>query len=181
MAACASPPDCQLRSRPHPEVAFAESVPHLRLRMSETTRPGGLTALAVLHFVFGGKRIADTVGFVVLRSRHDQMDDDKKPRELVDALAAVDATVFTTISVLAVLTGLATIAAGIGCLKLRARLGRRLGTVAALSMIGMTIAYAMLLRGTRAGDFTLLTVVQLLFPLLTLFLLNVTFKDEFVR
>lgn len=148
--------------------------------MSETTRPGGLTALAVLHFVFGGKRIADTLGFVAMRSLRDQMDD-KKPRELADALAAVDATVFTTASVLAVLTGLAMIAAGIGCLKLRARLGRRLGTLAALATIGVTIAYAMLLRGTQAGDFTLLTIVQLLFPLLTLFLLNVTFKDEFVR
>lgn len=148
--------------------------------MSESTRPGGLTALAVLHFVFGGKRIADTLGFVAMRSLRDQMDD-KKPREIADALAAVDATAFTATSVLAVVTGLAMIAAGIGCLKLRARLGRRLGTLAALATIGVTIAYAMLLRGTRAGDFTLLTIVQLLFPLLTLFLLNVTFKDEFVR
>lgn len=148
--------------------------------MSESTRPGGLTALAVLHFVFGGKRIADTLGFVAMRSLRDQMDD-RKPREIADALAAVDATAFTTVSMLAVLTGLAMIAAGVGCLKLRARLGRRLGTIAALATIGVTIAYAMLLRGTRAGDFTLLTIVQLLFPLLTLFLLNVTFKDEFVR
>lgn len=148
--------------------------------MSESTRPGGLTALAVLHFVFGGKRIADTFGLVAMRSLRDQMDD-KRPREIAEALAAVDATVFTTVSTFAVLTGLATIAAGIGCLKLRARLGRRLGTVAALATIGTTIAYAVMLRGTRAGDFTLLTIVQLLFPLLTLFLLNVTFKDEFVR
>lgn len=148
--------------------------------MSESTRPGGLTALAVLHFVFGGKRLADTLGFVAMRSLRDQMDE-KGPRELADALAAVDATAFTAISVFAALTGLATIAAGIGCLKLRARLGRRLGTTAALAMIGVTIAYAMLLRGTGAGDFTLLTLVALLFPLLTLFLLNVTFKDEFVR
>lgn len=148
--------------------------------MSETTRPGGLTALAVLHFVFGGKRIADTIGFVAMRSLRNQMDD-KRPREIADALAGVDAMVFTTVSTFAVLTGLATIAAGIGCLKLRARLGRRLGTVAALATIGATIAYAVMLRGTRAGDFTLLTIVQLLFPLLTLFLLNVTFKDEFVR
>lgn len=148
--------------------------------MSETTRPGGLTALAVLHFVFGGKRIADTIGFVAMRNLRDQMDD-KRQRELADALAAVDATAFTTLSVLAVLTGLTMIAAGIGCLKVRARQGRGLGTTAALATIGVTIAYAMLLRGTQAGDFTLLTIVQLLFPLLTLFLLNVTFKDEFVR
>jgi hypothetical protein len=137
--------------------------------MADGKRPGGLTALAVLNFVFGGLgalgllallallRVADTAG------------------ELQNVHISPGAVY------LSLLLGLVSvslmIAAGVGYLKQKRMLGRTLGNVYAItSLINTVIGIVAIKNGFGIG-----TIIGLIYPLLTLFLLNTTFKDDLVN
>jgi len=73
------------------------------------------------------------------------------------------------------------IASGVGYLKQKRFLGRTLGSVyAGLSILASIVSSAML-STELGGGFSILTIVGLIYPVLTLVLLNGTFKHDLVR
>ena len=69
---------------------------------------------------------------------------------------------------------------GIGYLKQKKFLGRKLGNTYAVLSIATTVLELAILPDVITGGQTIMVVVALLYPILTLFLLNTTFKEDFV-
>jgi NADH:ubiquinone oxidoreductase subunit 6 (subunit J) len=83
--------------------------------------------------------------------------------------------------VLTVLQSVLLLLSGIGYLQQKRFLGRTLGIVYALLAIGFAVLAAMAMPEEIGGGFALGTIVGLVYPVLTLLLLNVTFKHDFIR
>lgn len=134
-------------------------------------RPGGLTALAVLNFVFGGiGAISTLLAFGAL----------SLIREGIKAAESsglkYEGQSLTIAYVLVLLTGvgaLLLIVSGVGYLKQARFSGRTLGTLYALVSLGGSAVGVM--TGGGIGLFTLLFAI---YPLLTLILVNTSFKND---
>ena len=135
-------------------------------------RPGGLTALAVLNFVFGGLGALGLLAIAALLSAVDSAGGD------LSAVNDVPGAGLVYVSLL--LGGVSVvlmIASGIGYLGLKKFLGRTLGnTYGVLSLVSTAISVFGLGTGFGIG-----TIIGLIYPVLTLILLNTTFKDDFVN
>jgi hypothetical protein len=135
-------------------------------------RPGGLTALAVLNFVFGGiGAIASLIGYGAIAVT----------RELIEKAAAnglkYEGQGLTMVKVAVALTALGAvllIVSGVGYLKQSRFSGKTLGNVYGLVSIGGTV-----LTAATGGGIGVIGVVLLVYPLLTLILLNTSFKNAF--
>lgn len=156
--------------------------------MSEGKRPGGLTALAVLNFVWTGLGAFIMLGlgwWLAVINVPELQASLPKSDEMDAALNAMRALGTSGLIVLIAGEGLLTLlllVSGIGYMKQRAFLGRTLGTVYALLSIASTIAKTQLIESKEAGGgFELLTILVIVYPLLTLVLLNTTFKEDFAR
>jgi hypothetical protein len=69
----------------------------------------------------------------------------------------------------------------VGYLKLKKFLGRTLGNVYAVMSVVYSIGSALLLPVTLGGGFNIMAIVGLIYQVLTLILLNTTFKEDFVN
>lgn len=147
--------------------------------MSEGTRPGGLTALAVLNFLLAAKRVLDTGGLLFLMVIRDQVGR-TEVRELAEALEKAGPLQLALLVVSSLLASILMVLAGVGYLQQRRVLGRLLGNLAALTTIGAVATQCVVMSETALGG-SFGTIVALLYPVVTLFLLNVTFKEDFVR
>ena len=147
--------------------------------MSEGTRPGGLTALAVLNFLLGAQHLLHTGSLLVMRFFGDRI----KPtevREMADALNAASPLELIALVASSAIASVLMVVAGVGYLQQRRTMGRRIGNVASLTMIVAVAVERNLLSGTDGG-FGFGTFASVLYPVLSLFLLNTTFKEDFVR
>lgn len=138
-------------------------------------RPGGLTALAVLNFVFGG---LGAIGYLLSLAALGAVDaiSDAAVQEGV-AEAGVSTGGFYLWFLIGLVGVALMITAGVGYLGQKKFLGRTLGNAYAAvailaTVIGLTAA---------SQSFGVLTLVGLVYPVLTLILLNTTFKDDFVN
>ena len=73
------------------------------------------------------------------------------------------------------------IASGVGYLKQKKVLGRGFGNTYAVLSIATALVGASLVSEKAGGGFTIGTIVGLIYPVLTLILLNGTFKHDFIR
>ncbi len=161
-------------------------------------RPGGLTALAVLNFVFGGFGVI--WGLIVLAgtafasSAGDSLDKfaeaaRQAAREAAqrsgdaDAIEAANklapavqeiSTMFYILGILALVTAGLLIVAGVGYLKQSKKTGWMFGNVYGIASIVIT-----LLQGAMIFGFGIGTVFWLAYPIITLALLNTSFKNSF--
>lgn len=147
--------------------------------MDETARrPGGLTALAVFNFIFAGFMALGIVGVIVILSmpkeellKHSANDEDRAKLEK----ALDDPNFMTMQKISAGVLGLATvlfIASGVGYLKQK-RWGKIIGNVGGLIGVGLAVWSAV------KGEANSGTMITAIYPVLTLLLLNTTFKDDF--
>jgi hypothetical protein len=132
-------------------------------------RPGGLTALAVLNFVFAGLGILALLALFALLSAAE------------GAAAAAEVKVSTGLVWALLLLGFVRmgllVTAGVGYLGQKRFLGRTLGnTYAILALADTGIGLALVNTGFGIG-----TLIGLVYPVLTLILLNTTFKDDLVN
>jgi hypothetical protein len=70
---------------------------------------------------------------------------------------------------------------GVGYLKLKKFLGRTIGNVYAIVSIVYSAASPFLLPAALGGGFGIAAIIGLIYPLLTLILLNTTFREDFVN
>ena len=151
---------------------------------NEGKRPGGLTALAVLNFVFGGKDCLNTLvmlSWIAIKRGAIPLPEQKGMDEFAKLLEALPESVIYGMMAFHVVSAFLLIASGVGYLKLSRVWGRLLGSVGALVWMGGTAVVAAVLADRLGGGFTLLTMAMVIYPLLTLILLNTTFREDFVR
>ena len=150
--------------------------------MSEGKRPGGLTALAVLNFVFGGFGVIAILGLWALYSlvtgaAKVAAGQGTAGAQDITAVAQVGGTMVLISLILLLVTVTLLIVSGVGYLGQKKFLGQRLGSIYGIVSVAQTvISIAFLKTGFGIG-----TIIGLVYPVLTLVLLNNTFKDDFVN
>jgi hypothetical protein len=137
--------------------------------MAAGKRPGGLTALAVLNFVFAGLGILALLALFALLGTVEAGAAANKVHVSTGLLWALILLGFVRMGIM--------IAAGVGYIKQKRFLGRTLGnTYAILSLLDTILSITLLSSGFGIG-----TIIGLIYPILTLALLNTTFKEDLVN
>jgi magnesium-transporting ATPase (P-type) len=148
--------------------------------MSTSKRPGGLTALAVINFVFAGFGLLSMVAMVALLQFADaaMATADAGDRAAIEAFQNLGMGVWALIVATEALSSALLVIAGVGYLKM-SRWGRSAGNLYAVLTIASALLTAFLMPAALGGGFQLTSIIGLVYPILTLILLNTTFKDEF--
>jgi hypothetical protein len=145
--------------------------------MADHKRPGGLTALAVLNFVFGAFGALGVMALFALTATasHLVSEFEQAGGEVTSAGPAIS-VVWAGIGLSALSVALL-IVSGIGYLGLKRGLGQKTGTLYGVVSIGSSLLTAFGLdQGFGVG-----AIIGLVYPVLTIVLLNGTFKDDFVN
>ena len=150
--------------------------------MTEGKRPGGLTALAVFNFIFAALNLLGVLGMIALFAIFASVEIQNE--ELAEMKAAFERAgvgmgLFAVLFVLQLVTFLLLLLSGIGYIKQKKVLGRMLGNIYAIIAILTGLCGALMMPSEGGGGFNLGTLLGLVFPVLTLVLLNTTFKDDF--
>jgi hypothetical protein len=149
--------------------------------MSEGKRPGGLTALAVFNFVFAVWGLIGLLGLVAMfafigKIPTDDMNEIQKAQ--IEAFQNMGFSVFILILALSIVSGVLLLLSGIGYLKQKRILGWCLGNAyGVISIIG-SIVSAFMFPTEIGGGFGIATLIGLIYPIVTLVLLNTTFKED---
>lgn len=152
--------------------------------MNEGKRPGGLTALAVINFVFSGWGI---IGILMMAAFFafvgmiptDEMQEEQRAQ--IEAFQDMGLPVFILIFALTILSSVLLLLSGIGYLKQKKILGRMIGNAYAVFAIASSVISGFVFAAEMAemgGGFNIMTIVGLIYPIVTLILLNTTFKDD---
>ncbi|MCX5746089.1 MAG: hypothetical protein NT062_26730 [Proteobacteria bacterium] len=139
--------------------------------MAEGSRPGGLTALAVLNFVFGGLWALFTLiglaGLALLNSAGAKIDGEP-----------VGSQTMAFVSLLLVaLSAFLLITSGVGYIKMKRFMGRTMGTAYAILSLGSTLLNVLVLD----ESFGIAQIIFTIYPVLTLIMVNTTFSDDLVN
>lgn len=141
--------------------------------MASGKRPGGLTALAVLNFVFGGiGAIVALLGFGGLTIIKEGIHKAEASGIKYDGPSLTMAYVAVALTAVGALL---LIISGVGYIKQKKFSGRTLGTVYALISLGGTAL------GAATGGIGIGSILLAVYPLLTLILINSSFKDDLVN
>jgi len=149
--------------------------------MNEGKRPGGLTALAIINFILAGLSSLSLFGMVALFGLIDTMPTEKMDeaqRAQMEAVQNMGMPTLVLIVVLTLLSGVLLLLSGIGYLKQKKVLGRLVGNIYALSAIVGSLVSGLLFKPELGGGFHFGTIIGLIYPILTLALINTTFKDD---
>jgi hypothetical protein len=131
-----------------------------------------LTALAVLNFVFAGLGLLGLLAVLALLTAADVA----SHGELSGGGGVSKGVIYVALILGVVRMGIL-LTAGIGYIKMKRFLGRTLGNVYAILAIADTvIGLALLHSGFGIG-----AIIGLIYPVLTLVLINTTFKDDLVN
>lgn len=140
--------------------------------MADGKRPGGLTALAVLNFVLGGIGAIGLIFLFAILQKIETASGGELSKEMANQPGY-------GLAMLNLLLSLATvvllIAAGVGYLGQKRVMGRILGNGYGIASLASSAV------GVAAGGFSIFTLVFIIYPILTLALLNTTFKDDLVN
>ncbi len=152
--------------------------------MSAEKRPGGLTALAVLNFVFSGFGFLSLLGFIAMFAfinmvPTDNMDANAKAQ--IEAMQNMGAWIFIVIFVMTIVSSLLLLLSGIGYIKQKRVMGRYLGSTYGIVNILNSIVSGFFFAKELGGGFNLGTVIGLIYPVLTLILVNTTFREDLVN
>lgn len=152
-------------------------------------RPGGLTALGVISIVFAVLGIFSVIMLVVFLAvgnilpdppegmSPEEVEDYEKSRAVIDDMANWDWLLPYTI--LSAINTVLLFIAGIGYIKMKRVMGRHMGNAYAVTGLILLAISAFTAPKTPGSDFGL--IIGMILPVLTLFLVNLTFKDDLVR
>lgn len=140
--------------------------------MSDGQRPGGLTALAVLNFVFGG---LSALGLLAIFAMIGVAETASEGRLSAEITRQPGSGLVLLSLVLSLATVTLLLVSGVGYLGMKRMLGRTMGNLYAV------VSLASSAIGIMVAGFGFLTIIGLVYPLLTLALINGTFKEDLVR
>ena len=136
--------------------------------------------MAIFNFLFAGVSLLGILGmvtvFVVMR-------ESEAYEEMSRAFTEAGLTGTYLIFIFSI-SGAALvlqILSGIGYLQQKKFLGRTLGNTYAVISVLSTVVSLVFLPDASGGGFSIITIIALLYPVLTLILLNTTFKEDFIR
>ena len=149
--------------------------------MNEGKRPGGLTALAIINFILAGFGVLSLFGMVawfglIDKVPTEQMNETQKAQ--IEALQNMGTPTLVLILALTLLSGVLLLSSGIGYMKQKKVLGRVVGNIYAISSIVGSIISGLLFATELGGGFNFGTIIGLIYPVLTLVLINTTFKED---
>ena len=154
--------------------------------MVEGKRPGGLTALAVINFIFGGLNALSVLGLVaalalvgVVESTSGEGDDGF--REVAKAFEEIGLGYLYLILAISLVEAILLVVSGVGYLKQKRFLGRKLGNTYGILAIAGGLLGAFTISAEAGGGLSMGTIAGLIYPALTLILLNGTFKEDFIN
>jgi hypothetical protein len=170
--------------------------------MQEGKRPGGLTALAVINFVGAGIDVLKVLGLIatmmlagkmaetIEREARERVEGaDGKPaaseptdeeREAIAALRGFDRVgrpAYYAWLALVVACGGLLVAGGVGYLGQR-RWARAVATLYALVSMGTTCYAMVIIPSESGGGFRFATLLNFLYPILTLALVHTSFRED---
>ncbi|MHC4462577.1 MAG: hypothetical protein ACYS6W_11695 [Planctomycetota bacterium] len=149
--------------------------------MNEGKRPGGLTALAVINFIFSGLGLINLLGLAVFFAFIGKIPTDdmqEAQRTQIEAFQNMGTSVYVMIFVLTIISSVLLLLSGIGYLKQKKVLGRMMGNAYAVITIVSSIVSGMMFATELGGGFNIGTIIGLIYPVLTLILINTTFRDD---
>ena len=149
--------------------------------MNEEKRPGGLTALAVINFVFSGWGFIGLLGlaaFFAFIGKIPTDDMQEAQRTQFEAFQNMGLSVFVIIFALSLTSSVLLLLSGIGYLKQKKFLGRTIGNAYAVITIVSSVISGIMFAPKMGGGFNIGTIIGLIYPVLTLILLNTTFRDD---
>lgn len=152
--------------------------------MNQEKRPGGLTALAVINFVFSGWGLIGLLGLAAMFAFIGQIPTDhmdETQRAQIEAFQNMGIPVFIFIFALSIITSVLLLLSGIGYLKQKKVLGWGLGNAYGIISIVSNVVSGFMFPSEMGGGFQIMTIVGLIYPVLTLILLNTTFKDDLIN
>ena len=150
--------------------------------MNQEKRPGGLTALAVINFVIFGFSFLGLFSMIAMYAGlfpTDQMTEEQ--RAPIEAFQNMGTLLFTFIMAVSLITNVLLLLSGIGYLKQKKFMGWILGNVYGIVSIVNSLISGLLFTSEMGGGFNIGTIIGLIYPVLTLILLNTTFKDDLVN
>ena len=151
--------------------------------MNDQHRPGGLTALAVINFVFAALAILTVLALAALLPllAENATAANEQQRAQIEALTSLGKAPFVLVVASSAISGALLILSGIGYLQQKKFLGRTLGNAYAVFAIVAAIPLTLWLPRAVGGGFNLSTLLTLAYPVLTLALVNFTFKEDLTR
>jgi hypothetical protein len=99
-------------------------------------------------------------------------------KEQIEAMQNMGTPMFVFIFILTALSGTLLLLSGIGYLKQKKVMGRMLGNIYGVLSIFGGIVSGLMFRTELGGGFNIGTIIGLIYPILTLILINTTFKDD---
>jgi hypothetical protein len=145
--------------------------------MSEGGRPGGLTAMAVINFVFAVFAFLSVFSYVWMALGMPMAPENSGMREAKEMVDRVPKGAWVALAALAVLVTMALIVSGVGYLRQRRVAGRGWGTAyALLALVAFGVEVTFMPEKVR-----LVSLAGLVYPVLTLILLHTTFRHDLVR
>jgi len=146
--------------------------------MSQSNCPGGLMALAIINMIVASMMLLSSLlGLLaqILLSQVTANYEEVAVESDVDAYVLdggvlTDLILFMTIGVLLLLSG-------IGYLQLKKSLGYVVGNIAALIWIVTNIAKVTFI----GSEFGIHSILGFIYPVVTLFMLNIVFKHDFAK
>lgn len=142
--------------------------------MSDVQRPGGLTALAVVNFVLGGLGAVSFLALVAFALIAPHLP--KGDPGLAQAQEQLQGGRAWFMAFDSAIEAFLLIASGIGYLGMKRRLGRYYGN--AYALIALAFAVSFMFAGFPFG---LGTIAGMIYPAITLALLNTTFREDLVH
>jgi len=136
-------------------------------------RPGGLMALAICNFLFAGLAGLNVLGLVVFLTM-------AAPRGGQTPRGMPSEMMLIAMVALGAVGGVLLVLSGIGYIMTKKFLGRVLGTIYGLLALSSSI-FAIVVFTNAGGDVGLLNLVGIIYPVLTIVLLNTTFRNDFVN
>ena len=150
--------------------------------MDQEKRPGGLTALAIFNFIFAGFGILGFISFAAMLGFMDMIPtDDMAPEQKLqfEAFQEMGTMFFVGILVLMLVSMVLEIISGIGYLKQKRVMGWMVGNVYAIFSVVSGVVSGLMMKPELGGGFNIGAIIGFVYPVLTLILLNFTFKDDF--
>jgi hypothetical protein len=149
--------------------------------MNEEERPGGLTALAVINFIFSGWGVIGIIvlaGLFAMRGKIPTNDMQEAQRAQIEALQNMGLLAFIFIFIISIVSSVLLLLSGIGYLKQKKFLGRTMGNIYGIVSIINSILSGIWFSSLPGGGFNISTIIGLIYPILTLILINTTFKED---